>query len=68
MCLKIAAAFSLDKSLISTSNLDEFIKSQPEGSRPWQKTLITSNQKAIDLGLSFKTLEEGLQEIKKQLL
>ncbi len=66
MCLKIAEVFGLDKNLISSSSLDEFVKSQPEGSRPWQKTLITSNQKATNLGLNFKTLVEGLEKIKKQ--
>jgi dTDP-4-dehydrorhamnose reductase len=67
MCLEIAKAFNLNQDLISASSLDEFIKSQPVGSRPWQKTLITSNQKATSLGLTFKTLKEGLEEIKKQL-
>jgi len=67
MCLKVAEVFGFDKSLISASNLDEFIKSQPDGSRPWQKTLITSNQKAKNLGLNFKTLTEGLEEIKNQM-
>jgi dTDP-4-dehydrorhamnose reductase len=68
ICLKIAEVFGLDKKLISASNLDEYIKSQPSDSRPWQKTLITSNQKATDLGLNFKTLIESLEEIKKQLI
>jgi len=67
MCLEIAKAFNLNKDLVSASSLEEYLKSQPEGSRPWQKTLITSNQKAIDLGLKFKTLPEGLEEIKRQL-
>ncbi len=67
MCLEIADVFGLDKSLISASSLDEFIKSQPKGSRPWQKTLITSNKRVTDLGLQFKTLTEGLEEIKKQM-
>lgn len=62
----IAKVFDLDQNLVQPSSLDEYIKSQPEGSRPWQKTLITSNQKAKDLGLTFKTLEEGLIEIKAQ--
>lgn len=62
----IAKVFDLDQNLVKPSSLDEYIKSQPEGSRPWQKTLITSNQKAKDLGLTFKTLEEGLIEIKAQ--
>ncbi|MDD4026761.1 MAG: sugar nucleotide-binding protein [Candidatus Shapirobacteria bacterium] len=67
MCLEIAKVFNLNKDLISQSSLEEFIKSQPEGSRPWQKKLITSNQKAKDLGLNFKTLAEGLEKIKNQL-
>lgn len=67
MCLEVAKAFNLDQSLISASSLDEFIKSQPEGSRPWQKTLITSNEKIKSLGLTFKTLAEGLEEIKTQM-
>jgi dTDP-4-dehydrorhamnose reductase len=67
MCLKVAEVFGFDKSLISASSLEEYIKSQPEDSRPWQKTLITSNQKVTDLGLKFKTLVEGLEEIKKQI-
>jgi hypothetical protein len=66
MCLKIAEVFNFDKSLISSSSLEDYLKSQPEGSRPWQKTLITSNQKATNLGLNFKTLIEGLEEIKHQ--
>jgi dTDP-4-dehydrorhamnose reductase len=67
MCLEIAKVFGLDQTLISASSLEEFIKLQPVGSRPWQKTLITSNQKATNLGLTFKTFAEGLEEIKKQL-
>lgn len=67
MCLEIAKAFNLNKDLISASSLEEYLKSQPDGSRPWQKTLITSNQKVTDLGLNFKTLTEGLEEIKNQL-
>ena len=67
MCLEVAKAFNLDQSLISTSSLEEYIKSQPEGSRPWQKTLITSNEKIKSLGLNFKTLAEGLEEVKHQM-
>jgi len=67
MCLEIAKAFNLNKDLISASSLEEYIKSQPAGSRPWQKTLITSNEKVKFLGLNFKTLSEGLEEIKKQI-
>ena len=67
MCLKVAEVFGLDKSLISASSLEDFIKSQPVGSRPWQKILVTSNEKVKSLGLNFKTLSEGLEEIKNQI-
>jgi len=67
MAKLVAKVFGFDENSISSSSLDEYIKSQPEGSRPWQKTLITYNQKVKDLGLNFKTLEEGLIKIKKQL-
>jgi hypothetical protein len=48
--------------------LQDYINSQSAGSRPWQQTLITSNQKVVNLGIDFKTLTEGLAEIKTQLL
>lgn len=67
MAKLVAKAFGFDENSVQSSSLQDYIKSQPEGSRPWQKTLITSNQKAKSLGLTFKTLEEGLEEIKKQL-
>jgi len=63
----VAKIFGFDENLVQTSSLEDYIKSQPEGSRPWQKTLFTSNQKAKNLGLNFKTLSEGLEEIKNQL-
>lgn len=67
MSLKVAEVFGLDKNLVNKTSLDEFIKSQPEGSRPWQKNLALSNQKVTDLGIKMKTLEEGLIEMKKQI-
>jgi dTDP-4-dehydrorhamnose reductase len=63
----VAKTFGFDKNLIETSSLDEFIKSQPVGSRPWQKNLITSNQKAKSLGIKLRNLSEGLEEIKTQI-
>jgi len=66
MCLEIAKVFGLDQNLVKPSSLEDYIKTQPAGSRPWQKTLITSNQKATTLGLKFKTLTEGLEKIKQQ--
>lgn len=67
MAKLVASTFGLDQNLVKPSSLKDYIKSQPEGSRPWQKTLITSNQKVKDLGIEMKTLEEGLIEIKKQI-
>lgn len=67
MAKLVASTFGLDQNLVQPSRLEDYIKSQPEGSRPWQKTLITSNQKVVSLGLNFKTLSEGLEEIKKQI-
>ena len=67
MAKLVAKTFGYDENLVQSCSLEDYIKSQPEGSRPWQKTLITSNQKVKDLGIEMKTLEEGLNEIKKQL-
>lgn len=67
MAKLVAKTFGFDENLVQSSSLEEYIKSQPEGSRPWQKTLITSNQKIKDLGIQMKTLEEGLTEIKSQI-
>lgn len=63
----VAKTFDFDENLVQSSSLEEFVKSQPVGSRPWQKCLITSNQKAKNLGIEMKTLEEGLAEVKRQL-
>lgn len=67
MAKLVASTFGFDQNLVKPSSLKDFINSQPEGSRPWQKTLITSNQKVKDLGIKMKTLEDGLIEIKKQI-
>jgi dTDP-4-dehydrorhamnose reductase len=67
MAKLVAQTFAYDPNLVQASSLDEYIKSQPQDSRPWQKTLITSNQKAINLGMKFKTLVEGLAQIKTQI-
>ncbi|HNZ84264.1 MAG TPA: sugar nucleotide-binding protein [Candidatus Woesebacteria bacterium] len=67
MAKLVAQTFGCDPNLVQASSLDEYIKSQPQDSRPWQKTLITSNQKAINLGMKFKTLAEGLAKIRTQI-
>jgi dTDP-4-dehydrorhamnose reductase len=63
----VAKTFGYDPSLVTASSLEEYIKSQPEGSRPWQKTLITSNKKITNLGVKMSSLEEGLKTIKTQI-
>jgi len=67
MAKLVAKTFGFDENLIQSSSLEEYIKSQPEGSRPWQKCLITSNQKITDLGIKMKTLEEGLAKVIEQM-
>ena len=67
MAKLVAKTFGYDENLVQPSSLQDFIKSQPIGSRPWQKCLITSNQKVSNLGIKMRTLEEGLIEIKEQL-
>ncbi len=67
MAKLVASTFGFDQNLVQASSLKDYINSQPEGSRPWQKTLITSNLKAVNLGFSFRNLTEGLEEIKKQI-
>lgn len=67
MCQTIADVFGLDKSIITTSTLTDYMKSQPEGSRPWQHNLSLDNTKVQSLGIKMKTLREGLLEMKKQM-
>jgi dTDP-4-dehydrorhamnose reductase len=67
MARMVANTFGYDSSLVTASNLDEYIKSQPSGSRPWQKNLITSNKKIESLGVKMATLEQGLIEVKRQI-
>ena len=67
MAKLVAKIFNFDQNLVQSSSLEDYLKSQPSGSRPWQKTLITSNQKTKNFGLHFCTLEEGLNKIKEQI-
>ena len=67
MAKLVAQKFGFDQNLVKPSSLEDYIGSQPVGSRPWQKTLITSNQKILNLGLNFKNLNQGLIEIRSQL-
>jgi hypothetical protein len=67
MAKLVVQTFGFDEALVQASSLEDYIKSQPEGSRPWQKCLITSNQKVTDLGIKMKTLEEGLATVIEQM-
>ena len=55
---------SADSSLIHESSLDKFLSENPLA-RPFGKNQALSNQKIKDeLGISMRTLEEGLELIK----
>ena len=61
---KITEVFNLDRDLIDETTLDNFFK---EGARrPFH--LVLKNDKIRKLGIQMKTLEEGLLEIKKELI
>ncbi|MDP4009849.1 MAG: NAD(P)-dependent oxidoreductase [Candidatus Shapirobacteria bacterium] len=64
---KIAEVFELDQNLVKKGSLEEYVKTLPAGSRPWQKNLALSNQKVQSLGIKMRTLSEGLEEMKRQL-
>ena len=67
MAQKVAETWGFDSSLIKKGSLDEYIKTLPAGSRPWQKNLAISNDKVKNLGIFPKTLTAGLEEMKKQM-
>ena len=67
MCQKIAQIWGFDSKLIREGKLEEYIKTLPEGSRPWQKNLSLSNEKITALGVEMKTLQDGLTAMKLQL-
>lgn len=62
--LMIAEVFELDKSLIAETTRDEYFKGKAK--RPFQ--LALKSDKIEKLGVKMKTFEEGLGEIKKQIL
>lgn len=67
MCQKIAEILGFDPKLVRQGSLEDYVKTLPAGSRPWQKNLAISNEKIKSLGISTKTLTEGLTEMKKQM-
>lgn len=66
MCQKIAKIWGFDPKLVRKGSLEEYVKTLPAGSRPWQRNLAISNEKIKSLGISMKTLEEGLKAMKQQ--
>ena len=67
MCQTIADVFGFDKNIVQQSTLVDYVKSLPQGSRPWQHNLSLDNSKVLKLGIKMKTLREGLEEMKLQL-
>lgn len=67
MCQTIADVFGFDKNIVQESTLSDYVKSLPEGSRPWQYNLSLDNTKVQTLGIKMKTLHEGLEEMKIQM-
>ncbi len=64
LALKVAEAYNLDKSLVKEGSLTEYLSTS---STPLARFGVMSNAKAVaQLGLNFKTLDEGLIELKKQ--
>lgn len=60
----IAEVFALDDSKIIPTKLSDYLKT--EGSRPFAPNAALSNDKVKSLGITMKTLREGLEEIKRQ--
>ena len=67
LALNIAKIFGFASKLVTPGSLAEFLKTQPPGSRPWQKNLALSNQKVAALGIQMRTLTQGLEALKSQL-
>jgi len=62
---KIATAFNLDQNSIKEGSLEEYLKTTD---RPYQKTSKISNEKAQqELGVKPMTIDEALEDIKRQL-
>jgi len=67
LAVSVAEKFGLDKSLINKSNLEDYLQKHPD-SRPRQKEMIISNEKLVkELGVRMLGVDEGLEEIRRQL-
>jgi dTDP-4-dehydrorhamnose reductase len=65
MAKMIAEIFGLDDSKILPSKLSEYLKT--ENARPFAKNAALSNDKVKTLGVTMKTLREGLEGMKRQI-
>lgn len=65
MAKTIADVFGLDNSKILPSKLEDYLKT--EGARPFAKNMALSNEKVKLMGITMKTLREGLEEVKRQI-
>lgn len=63
--IMVADVFNLDKSKINASKLADYLKT--ENARPFAKNAALSNDKVKSLGITMKTLREGLEEMKRQI-
>ena len=61
----VAEVFGLNSSKIIATKLNDYLKT--ENARPFAKNAALSNDKVKTLGITMKTLHEGLLEIKNQL-
>lgn len=66
MAKTIAEVFSLDSSKIVATKLSDYLKT--EGARPFAPNAALSNEKIKTLGITMRTLREGLEEMKRQLV
>ncbi len=64
---KIAQKFNFDTRLVKKGSLEDYQKSLPPDSRPWQKNLALSNKKISSLGVVMSGVDEGLLKMKKQI-
>lgn len=65
MAMTVADVFGLDNSKIMPSKLADYLKT--EGARPFAPNAALSNDKVKTLGITMKTLREGLEEMKRQM-
>jgi len=65
MAQMIAQVFGLDNSKIMPSKLADYLKT--ENARPFAKNAALNNDKIKTLGITTKTLQGGLEDMKRQL-